>query len=143
MGFSSRRHVKFFQLGKNLALASDADGFVLHLARRKIEQRRDGADVVARSQCRIFVHIDLGDFDAGVFDGKMLAPVLDEIAVEQPGFKIAKVNVDKNPALAARYDIRSIPTLLYFAAGEVKDKTVGVAGKRQILAKLEKLGVPA
>ena len=74
---------------------------------------------------------------------KMLAPVLDEIAVEHPDIKIAKVNVDENPALAARYDIRSIPTLLYFAAGEVKDKTVGVAGKRQILAKLEKLGVPA
>jgi hypothetical protein len=33
--------------------------------------------------------------------------------------------------------------LLYFVAGEVKDQTVGVAGKRQILAKLEKLGVPA
>ena len=73
---------------------------------------------------------------------KMLAPVLDEIAVERPDVKVAKVNVDENPALAARYDIRSIPTLLYFATGEVKDKTVGVAGKRQILAKLEKLGVP-
>ena len=74
---------------------------------------------------------------------KMLAPVLDEIAAEQPDIEIAKVNVDENPALAARYDIRSIPTLLYFVAGEVKDKTVGVAGKRQILATLEKLGVPA
>ena len=74
---------------------------------------------------------------------KMLAPVLDEIAAERPDIKIAKVNVDENPALAARYDIRSIPTLLYFAAGEVKDKTVGVAGKRQILAKLEKLDVSA
>ena len=74
---------------------------------------------------------------------KMLAPVLDEIAGEQPGVKVAKVNVDENPALAARYGIRSIPTLLYFAGGEVKDKTIGVAGKRQILAKLEHLGVPA
>ena len=73
---------------------------------------------------------------------KMLAPVLNEIAVEHPDVKIAKVNVDENPALAVRYDIRSIPTLLYFAAGEVKDKTVGVAGKRQILANLEKLNVP-
>ena len=74
---------------------------------------------------------------------KMLAPVLDEIAVERPDIKIAKINVDENPALAARYDIRSIPTLLYFAAGEVKDKIIGAASKRQILAKLEKLGVPA
>ena len=74
---------------------------------------------------------------------KMLAPVLDEIAVERPDIKVAKVNVDENPALAARYGIQSIPTLLYFAAGEVKDKTVGVASKRQVLATLEKLGVPA
>ena len=75
---------------------------------------------------------------------KMLAPVLDEIAVEQAGrVKVAKVDVDANPALAARFGIQSIPTLLYFADGEVKDKTVGVVGKRAILSKLEKLTVPA
>jgi len=75
---------------------------------------------------------------------KMLAPVLDEIATEQAGrVKIAKVNVDENPALAARYGIQSIPTLLYFAGGQVRDKTVGVTGKRNITAKLEKLAVPA
>jgi thioredoxin len=74
---------------------------------------------------------------------KMLAPVLEEIAAAQPGVKVVKVNVDQNPALAARYGIQSIPTLLYFAAGEVKDKTVGVIGKRQILSKLENLAVPA
>ena len=72
---------------------------------------------------------------------KMLAPVLEEIAAAQPGVKVAKVNVDQNPALAARYGIQSIPTLLYFAAGELKDKTVGVIGKRQILSKLETLAV--
>lgn len=51
--------------------------------------------------------------------------------------------MDQNPALAARYGIQSIPTLLYFAAGELKDKTVGVVGKRQIISKLENLAVPA
>jgi thioredoxin 1 len=75
---------------------------------------------------------------------KMLAPVLDEIAAEQAGrVKVAKVNVDANPVLAARYGIQSIPTLLYFAGGEVRDKTIGVTGKRGIIAKLEKLAVPA
>ena len=58
---------------------------------------------------------------------KMLAPVLDEIALEQAGrVKVAKVNVDSNPGLAARFGIQSIPTLLYFAGGEVRDQTVGV-----------------
>jgi thioredoxin 1 len=75
---------------------------------------------------------------------KMLAPVLDEIAIEQAGHaKVAKVNVDDNPILAARFGIQSIPTLLYFAGGESRDKTVGVTGKRAIVAKLEKLAVPA
>jgi len=74
---------------------------------------------------------------------KMIAPVLDEIAEEQIGrIKIAKVNVDNSPALAARFGIQSIPTLLYFADGEVKDKTVGAVGKRAILSKLEKFAVP-
>jgi len=75
---------------------------------------------------------------------KMIAPVLDEIATEQAGrAKVAKVNVDANPALAARYGIRSIPSLLYFAGGEVRDQTVGVTGKRAIVAKLEKLALAA
>jgi len=75
---------------------------------------------------------------------KMLAPVLDEIAVEQTGrVKVAKVNVDGNPALATRFGIQSIPTLLYFANGEMRDQTIGVIGKRAIVSKLEKLAVPA
>jgi thioredoxin 1 len=75
---------------------------------------------------------------------KMLAPVLDEIATELAGrVKVAKVDVDANPALAARYGIQSIPTLLYIAGGEVRDKSVGAVGKRIILGKLEKLAVPA
>ncbi len=75
---------------------------------------------------------------------KMLAPALDEIAVEQAGrVKVVKVNVDTNPVLAARFGIQSIPTLLYFAGGEVRDKTVGVTGKQGIVSKLEQLAVRA
>ena len=75
---------------------------------------------------------------------KMIAPVLDEIATEQTGrVKVAKVNVDANPELAARYGIQSIPTLLYFAGGEVRSQSVGVASKKAILAKLESIAVPA
>lgn len=71
---------------------------------------------------------------------KMIAPVLDEIATEQSGrVKVAKVNVDSHPALAARYGIQSIPTLLYFANGEVRHQTVGAAGKQAIVAKLAAL----
>ena len=75
---------------------------------------------------------------------KMLAPVLDEIATEQADrAKIAKINVDNNPALAARFGIQSIPTLLYFAGGEVRHQIVGVVAKKAILSKLEGLAVMA
>ena len=73
---------------------------------------------------------------------KMLAPLLDELATEQAGrVKVAKVNVDENPDLAARYGINSIPTLIYFANGEVRDQQIGVTGKQIIINKLEALAL--
>ena len=75
---------------------------------------------------------------------KMLAPVLEEIAGEQGGrAKIAKVNVEQNPALVARYGIRSVPTLLYFAGGELREQTVGAVSKKSIVSRLESLVVNA
>ena len=71
---------------------------------------------------------------------KMLAPALDEIARELQGQAvIAKVNVDEQPALAARFNIQSIPTLLYFSGGGLRDQTVGVASKKTITTKLATL----
>ena len=75
---------------------------------------------------------------------KILAPVLEEIAVEQAGrVKVAKINVDDNPALAAQFDVRSIPTLLYFTDGQARHGTVGVVGKKVIAGILENLAVAA
>jgi len=69
---------------------------------------------------------------------KMLGPVLDEVATEQTGkAKVVKVNIDQNAGLAERYGIRSIPTLLYFAKGEVRKQTVGVVSKKTIVSTLE------
>jgi thioredoxin 1 len=73
---------------------------------------------------------------------KMLAPVLDEIAKEHADrIKVAKVNVDDNPALAERYDIQSIPTLLYFSTGEVRHRTIGLVSKGNIVKNLEVLAL--
>ncbi len=61
---------------------------------------------------------------------KMIAPALDEIASELNGkVKIAKVNIDENPELAAQFGVRSIPTLMLFKGGEVADTKVGAAPK--------------
>ena len=70
----------------------------------------------------------------------MISPLLDEIAKESDGrFRIAKVNVDDNPTLQQRFSIRGIPTLLFFSGGELRDQVVGVAPKKTIVEKLEKL----
>src|SRR5690606_5145205 len=61
---------------------------------------------------------------------KMIAPALEEISSELNGkVKIAKVNIDENPELAAQYGVRSIPTLMIFKGGEVADMKVGAAPK--------------
>ena len=71
---------------------------------------------------------------------KMLAPALDELAHELQGQAVvAKVNVDDQPALAARFEIQSIPTLLYFSGGELRDQTVGLISKKVIATKLAAL----
>ena len=59
-----------------------------------------------------------------------IAPVLDELARAMDGrVVLLKVNVDESPALAARYGIRSIPTLLFFKEGTLVDRVVGAAPK--------------
>jgi thioredoxin 1 len=71
---------------------------------------------------------------------KMLSPVLDEIAGELgETVKIAKVNVDDNQELAARFGVRAIPTLLFFKNGEVKDKIMGLVPKDSLVQKLKNL----
>lgn len=61
---------------------------------------------------------------------RQIGPALEEIATDMQGkVKIAKVNVDENPQIAAQYGIRSIPTLLLFKNGERVDQKVGAAPK--------------
>ena len=61
---------------------------------------------------------------------KAIAPVLEDLALESAGrVTLAKVNVDENPGLAARYGIRSIPTILFVKQGMVVDRVVGAAPK--------------
>ena len=66
---------------------------------------------------------------------KMIAPVLDEIAVEYAGkVKLAKLNIDDNPNTPPRYGIRGIPTLMMFKDGEVEATKVGAVSKSQLTA---------
>ncbi len=69
---------------------------------------------------------------------KMIAPILEEIAVEYDGkIRIAKLNIDDNPATPPRYGIRGIPTLMLFKAGNVEATKVGAVSKSQLSAFLD------
>ena len=69
---------------------------------------------------------------------KMVAPVLEEIAVENAEkITIAKVNIDENPEIARRYQIMSIPTMSVFSGGEVVKSIVGAKPKAALLRDLE------
>ena len=67
---------------------------------------------------------------------KMIAPILDEIASENGAIKIAKVDVDANPSISAKFGVRAIPTLLIFKGGQVVETIVGLASKKDLVAKL-------
>ena len=68
---------------------------------------------------------------------RMIAPVIEELAAEMAGrVRVAKLNVDENPATASRFDLRSIPTLLIFKEGQEIDRIVGVQPKSEIMRRL-------
>ena len=69
---------------------------------------------------------------------RTMGPVLEEIAAEYAvGLTVAKVNVDDQQALATRYEILSIPTLLLFKGGEVQKKLIGALPKKRLVEELE------
>ena len=70
---------------------------------------------------------------------RMVAPIVDQVAAELSGrVKVAKMNVDDNPATSSRFGVRSIPTLLVFKDGREVDRIVGVQPKAAIVSRLER-----
>ena len=68
---------------------------------------------------------------------RMVSPIVEEIAAENDAIKVAKVNIDEEPQLAAHYGVMSIPTLMVFENGDIANKAVGARNKGFILQMLE------
>ena len=71
---------------------------------------------------------------------RMIAPIVEEMSGEYEGKAIiGKVDVDSNPGVAMRYGIRNIPTVIFVKGGEIVDKQVGAAPKKNFTDKLDAL----
>jgi thioredoxin 1 len=68
---------------------------------------------------------------------RMIAPVLDELAEENPDVQIVKVNVDEEPELASRYQVMSIPALFVIREGKIVAQSLGVKPKAQLQALID------
>ena len=68
---------------------------------------------------------------------RMVSPIVEEIAEENPQYLIGKINVDKEPELAQRFRVLSIPTLTVIKNGGIKRQTTGARPKTDILALLQ------
>ncbi len=94
---------------------------------QKVSEATWDADVMKASE------LVLVDFWA-VWCGpcQMVAPIIDELAGEYAGkLKVCKLNTDENPEIAGRYQVMSIPTILFFKGGQAVERLVGARPKRQ------------
>ena len=67
---------------------------------------------------------------------RVVGPVLEEIADENPGIKFVKLNVDDAPTVAQNYEVMSIPTILAFDGGKVQKRIVGALPKAKLIEEL-------
>ena len=67
---------------------------------------------------------------------KMISPILEEIASEREGLRVAKLNIDENLEVSRRFEVMSIPTLILFKDGEPQTRIIGAKGKQQLLQEL-------
>lgn len=68
---------------------------------------------------------------------RMVSPIVEEIAEENPQYTVGKINVDDEPSLAQEFGVMSIPTLVVMKNGEIVQQSVGARPKQQILEMLE------
>ena len=65
---------------------------------------------------------------------RMVVPIVEEIARENPDIKVGKINVDENPELASQFQVMSIPSLFVMKNGKIVNQSMGARPKNQILA---------
>jgi thioredoxin 1 len=101
----------------------------------KVEDATWDADVMKASE---LVMVDFWAVWCGPC--QMVAPIIEELAKEYAGkIKVRKLNTDENPEVAGRYQVMSIPTILFFKNGQAVEKLVGARPKRQFKEMIDSL----
>ncbi len=94
---------------------------------------KDNFDLVKNSEKKVLI-----DFYADWCGPcRMVSPIVDQIADENPQYLIAKVNVDESPELAGEFGVESIPTLVVMKDGKIINQSMGAKPKPMILQLLE------
>lgn len=102
---------------------------------RKVTDETFGAEVEAHRGAAI---VDLWAEWCGPC--RALGPIVDELAREFDGqVKVAKLDIDSNPVTTARFNVRSIPTLLFFRDGKLVETVVGLRSRNELAARIAKL----
>lgn len=70
---------------------------------------------------------------------KMLSPVVEQIERERPDIKVCKINIDEEGELALKYNVMSIPTLIFFKNGQPAGQLIGVHSKGEIIGEIDRL----
>jgi len=71
---------------------------------------------------------------------RALAPIVEQLAAEYAGrLKVATVDIDQAPGVAQKFNIMSVPTLIFFKGGQAKDKVIGLKPKPDLKARIDKL----
>lgn len=70
---------------------------------------------------------------------KMIGPIIDKLSEKYPNINIGKIEIDDNDKLATKYNVRNIPTILFFKDGNVVDKTVGAVSIQTLEDKIKLL----
>ena len=71
---------------------------------------------------------------------RALAPIVEQLAAEYAGrLKVATLDIDQAPGVAQKFNIMSVPTLIFFKGGQAKDKVIGLKPKNDLKARIDKL----
>lgn len=71
---------------------------------------------------------------------RMVAPTVEAVSEERPGWKVGKINVDDQPELATSFQVMSIPTLVLIKDGKIQQQMVGAQPKAALLAQMDQIG---